>query len=94
MLATCCGRGDALLDEEGADLVDRRRPARDQARPHAVAGLQVKLILGLLSDGSQVRAQCRLGDRLSIVVVVLLPLHEGLHVDCRDDPEPSIQCVD
>ena len=78
--------GDALLDEEGADLVDRRRPTGDQARAHAMASLQIELILGLLPHRSQVRSQRRLGDRLGVVVVVLLPLHERLHVDRRDDP--------
>src|SRR5829696_5345552 len=52
----------------------------------AVAGLQVELILRLLGHATQVRAQGRFRDGLGIVVVVLLPLHERLHVDGRNDP--------
>src|SRR5829696_8268400 len=52
----------------------------------AVAGLQVELILRLLGHAAQVRAQGRLRDGLGIVVVVLLPLDERLHVDGRNDP--------
>jgi len=48
--------------------------------------LQVELVLGLLLDEAQVRAQRCFGDCLGIVVVVLLPLYEGLDVDRRDDP--------
>ena len=48
--------------------------------------LQVELILALLLDKPQIRSQRCLGDRLGIVVIVLLPLHERLDVDCRNDP--------
>jgi hypothetical protein len=48
--------------------------------------LQVELVLALLLDHTQVRPQRCLGDRLSIVVIVLLPLHEGFGVDRRDNP--------
>ena len=37
--------GDALLDQKGADLIDRRCPPRDQAGPNAMTGLQVELVL-------------------------------------------------
>ena len=93
-----CADGDPMLDEEGADLVDRRRAARHQARAHAMAGLQVELILRLLAARAQVGAQSRLGDGLGIVVVVLLTLHERLDVDRRDDarrvPEPAQRAAD
>ncbi len=48
--------------------------------------LQVQLILGLLANEFQVRAQRRLGDTFGIVVVVLLPLHERLCVFGWNDP--------
>src|SRR4029077_922549 len=54
--------------------------------------LQVELILALLLDDAQVRSQRRLGDGLGIVVVVLLPLQEGLDVDRRDNPRLVSQC--
>ena len=53
--------------------------------------LQVQLILGLLADEFQVRAQRRLGDTFGIVVVVLLSLHEGLRVLSWNDPWLEIQ---
>src|SRR3990172_5056870 len=46
---------NALLDEEGADLIDRRRPPRYQSRPHAMTRLKIELVLGLLPDSPQVR---------------------------------------
>src|SRR5215813_8707549 len=42
-----------------------------------MTSLQVELVLALLLDHTQVRPQRCLGDRLGIVVIVLLPLHEG-----------------
>ena len=51
-----------------------------------MVGLQIKFVLRLLTDDPQVRPQRGFGDGLGVVVVVLLPLHEGLHVDCRNDP--------
>jgi hypothetical protein len=44
------------------------------------------LILRLLGHAAQVRATGGLRDRLGVVVVVLLSLHEGLHVDGLNDP--------
>ncbi|OJF91628.1 hypothetical protein AX760_23250 [Pararhizobium antarcticum] len=49
-------------------------------------GLQVQLILILLGQRSQVRTEGRFGYGLSIVVIVLLSLVEGLQVNCWDDP--------
>src|SRR6516165_9758157 len=46
---------NALLDQKGADLVDRRCSTGHQSRPHPVASLQVQLILALLVDEPQVR---------------------------------------
>jgi len=77
---------DALLDEKGSDLVDRRGPAGDQSGPDAMTRLQVELILALLLDDTQVRSQRRLGNCLGIVVIVLLPLQERFDVNRRDDP--------
>jgi hypothetical protein len=51
-----------------------------------MTGLQIELVLALLLDCTQVRPQRGLGDRLGIVVVVLLPFNERSDVDRRDDP--------
>src|SRR5580704_8890862 len=41
-----------------------------------MTGLQVELILALLLDEAQVRPQRCLGNRLGVVVIIFLPLHE------------------
>src|SRR5512142_2612506 len=47
--------------------------------------LKIEFVLRLLAHGAQVRSQCGLSNRLGVIVIVLLPLHERLHVDRRDD---------
>ena len=49
-------------------------------------GLQIELILTLLSNRAQVGPKRRLCNGLCVVVVVLLALVERLHVDGRNDP--------
>jgi len=49
------------------------------------------MILCLLAHGAQVRPQGCFGNRLSVVVVVLLPLHERLHIDRRNNPRRMAQ---
>ena len=49
--------GDALFNQKGPDLVDRRRPAGHQSRPHPMQRLQVQLILALLRHRLQVRSE-------------------------------------
>jgi hypothetical protein len=51
-----------------------------------VAGLQIELVLALLLHDAQVRSQRCFSDRLGIIVIVLLSLHERFNVDRRDDP--------
>jgi hypothetical protein len=50
-----------------------------------MTGLQIELVLALLFDPAQIRSQRCLGDRLGIIVIVLLPLDEGFDIDRRDD---------
>ena len=50
-----------------------------------MAGLEVELILRFLAHAAQVRPQGCFSNRLSIVVIVLLPLHERLYIDRRDN---------
>src|SRR5258708_35586676 len=65
---------NALLDEKGSDLVDRRCSPRDQARANAMAGLEIELVLCLLAYDTQVWPQACFSNRLGVVVIVLLPL--------------------
>ena len=76
---------DSLLDEEGSYLVDDRRPTGDQSGADEVISLQIKLILTLLPNGAQVRPQRGFGNSLSVVLIVLLPLHEGFDINRWDD---------
>ena len=39
--------GNALLNQEGSDLIDRCCPARDQSGPNAMTRLQVELVVNL-----------------------------------------------
>ncbi len=77
---------DAVLQQELADLVDRRRPPRDEPRANAMQSLKVELRLGLLGHDAHVRSQSCFGDCFGIVEVVLLPLRERLYVDRGNDP--------
>ena len=60
---------DALLDKEGADLIDCRGPPRDQARANAMASPKIKLILHLHAHGisnpavKEPRGTCQLPRR-------------------------------
>src|SRR6516165_4149992 len=49
-------------------------------------GLKIELVLCLLAHGAQIRSQRRLSNSLGVIVIVLLSLHERLHIDRRDDP--------
>ena len=77
---------DALFDQEGPDLVYCCGPPRNQPRSNPMQGLQIKLILGFLANGSEVRSERCLGNGFGIVIVILLALQERLHVDRRDNP--------
>jgi hypothetical protein len=47
--------------------------------------LEAELLLALLAHCAQVGAKGGFGDRLGVVLVVLLALHDGLHIDrCND----------
>src|SRR5664279_2743923 len=60
--------------------------ARDEAGANAVECLKIELVLRLLAHDAQVRSQGCLGDRLCVVIIVLLPLHERLYIDRWNDP--------
>jgi len=78
--------GDALLNQERPDLIDRGGPACNQPRPNTMQCLQIQLILTFFSNRAEVWPHCCFCDSFRIVVIVLLPLVERLHIDRRDDP--------
>jgi hypothetical protein len=77
---------DAALQQEGADLIDDAGALADQSLAHAVQRLQIELLGSLGCDELHRRALHRLGDRLRIAEVVLLPLRIRAHVLCRHQP--------
>src|SRR5690348_9638559 len=79
---------------KGPDLVYRCCPVRHQSRPDAMTGLQIELVLAFLLHCTQVRPQRGLGNRLGIVVIVLLPFNERSDVDRWDDPRLMAQSAE
>jgi len=73
------GERDAALQQESADLVDKRRPVMHQAVAHAMQRLQVELVIGLDRHETHVLARHRLRDRLGIEEVVLVRLEERFY---------------
>jgi hypothetical protein len=81
------GHDDAALQQEGAQLVDQRRPLAHQPVTGPVQALHVELRLALELDKPHRRPGRRLGDRLRVAVVVLLRLHVGANVLRRHQPD-------
>ena len=72
---------NAVLQKKAANLIDHSGPLADQARSHAVQGLQVQLIVGLYRN-----ATCRwplhsFRDRVRIPEIVLMTLTERLGIN-------------
>jgi hypothetical protein len=58
--------GDAPLEKERADLVDRARSLADETRANTVQSLQVELLYRLYRDKAHCRSLHRRGDSFSI----------------------------
>jgi hypothetical protein len=70
-----------VLQKKAADLIDHSGPLADQARSHAVQGLQIQLIVGLYRN-----ATCRwplhgFRDRVRVSEIVLVTLPERPGID-------------
>ena len=61
-------------------------PVSNFSRPVWVTLNACLMAIRLLFDHAQIRSQRCLGDRVGIVVIVLLALDEGLDIDRRNDP--------
>jgi hypothetical protein len=85
-LAPPLRRDQAALQQDGAHLVDERRPLAHQPVTGAVQALHVELRLALELDEPHRRPGCRLGDRLRVAIVVLLRLHVGANILGRHQP--------
>src|SRR5680860_23808 len=83
----CTGAyGDALFDQKCPDLIDRGCPSGDKAGSNPMKCLQVQLILRLLIDASKIGTQRCFGNPFCIIVVILLPLDEGLGINRWNNP--------
>jgi hypothetical protein len=71
---------NAALQQEGADLIDDAGALADQPLPYPVQRLEVELIGGLGRHKLHRRPLHRLGDRLRIAEVILLPLGIGTNI--------------
>jgi hypothetical protein len=65
-----------MLQEKAADLIDHCRSLADQAGPHPVQCLQIKLIIGLHWNAAGGRPLNSLRDRVGVPEVVLVTLPE------------------
>ena len=76
---------NALFNQKCTDLVYRCCATGHQARPDTMECLQIELILAFLGNRRQVRPQGCFCNGLSIIVVILLSLDEGLYINGWDD---------
>ena len=81
-LADC----NATFQQESTDLIDDASALADEPLTHAVERLQIELFDRLRRDELHGWPLHRLGDRLGITEVILLPLRVGSHVFCRHQP--------
>ena len=65
---------DATLEQEGADLIDDAGALADQSFAYSMQCLKIELVGRLCRHKLHGGALHRLGDRLSIAEIVLLPL--------------------
>ena len=65
---------DAALQQKGADLIDDASALADQSLTHTMQRLQVELVGGLRGHKLHRWTLHRLGDRLRVAEVILLPL--------------------
>src|SRR5262249_25349537 len=77
---------DAAFQQERPDLIDNAGALTDQPFAHAVQRLQVELLGGLGRDELHGRTLHRLGNRLGVAEVILLPLRIRAHVLRRHQP--------
>src|SRR5246127_5530963 len=74
---------DSTLQQQTTDLVYHRSTSHDPALAHPVQRLHIQLLVGLDRHKPHRGTAHRFGDRFGINEVVLVGLHERLHVLCR-----------
>src|ERR1700745_2903755 len=79
MLASLA-HGDATLEQQSADLVDHRSAAFPPPFAYSVQRLEVELIVSLDRHKAHGGTGYSFGNGLGIDVVILVPLHVGLHI--------------
>src|SRR6185295_9993577 len=73
--------GNAMLQEEAADLIDYRGPVPNQSVAHAMQRLKIELFVGLYRHTQRRWTLHGFSDCERISKVILLVLSEGLGVD-------------
>ena len=76
----------AALEEKSAQLIEERLPGRHETGTNPVQRLDVELRLILELDEAHRRPRRRLGDGLSVAVVVLVRFDVGPHILGRHEP--------
>jgi hypothetical protein len=71
---------DAALQQKGADLIDDASALADQSLTHTMQRLQVELVGGLRRHKLHRWTLHRLGNRLRVAEIILLPLGIWPHV--------------
>ena len=71
---------DAALEKKAANLIDHCGPLADQARPDPVQRLQIQLLVGLGGNKTSRRPLHRLGYRMGISEIILVPLPKRLGI--------------
>jgi hypothetical protein len=74
------GNRDAALEQEASHVIDHDRATRDETRAEPVDRLQIQLLHRLEWHEPPGRPLNRLANRFGIQEVILLGLHEWLHV--------------
>jgi len=72
---------NTVLQKKAADLIDHSGPLADQARSHAVQGLQIQLIVGLYRNATGRWPLHSFRDRVRVpeIVLVTLPERPGIN---------------
>ena len=76
-------RDHPAFKQDGAQLIDQRRPLADQPVSRSMKRLHVELVLALQFDKAHRRPRRRLRNPLGVPVVVLL----GPHIFGRHQPD-------
>jgi hypothetical protein len=79
-LPLALGRDHPAFKQDGAQLIDQRRPLSDQPVSGSVERLHIELVLALQLDKTHRRPRRGFRDPLGVAIIVLLRLDIGPHI--------------